>query len=580
MHDWWKNSVVYQIYPKSFYDSDGDGIGDIRGIIAKLDYLAYLGIDVIWLSPIYDSPQADNGYDIRDYQAINSQYGTMADFDELVKEAHNRKIKILMDLVVNHTSDEHKWFVESRSSKENHYRDYYIWRDGKKIMQHDRDLAESLSSDLLPNNWGSFFGGSAWQYDEQTKQYYLHLFLDKQPDLNWENAQLRQEVYQMMRIWLDKGIDGFRMDVINCISKDHAFPDGQKNSELQFGDGSPFYMNGPYIHNYLQEMHQEVLGKYDVLTVGEMPGVSVAEAIQYTNPENHELNMVFTFEHMDLDSKGDKWNLKPLNLVELKENLEKWQHGLHKVGWNSLYWNNHDQPRIVSRFGNDNIYRVKSAKMLATCLHLLQGTPYIYQGEELGMTNVRFTELADYRDVEMFNMVRDKREAGWTDDRIWEAIYAKARDNARTPFQWDATANAGFTSGTPWIQVNPRYIDINVESAVADSNSVFHYYRQLIVLRKQLPIITVGAFELLLREDPNVFAYKRISEQETLIILCNFSDQIIPITDRQLQTQIDSAEIILANEVIERRHVLSPYQAIVYRKRSSSDGRITTREHL
>lgn len=551
--DWWKKSVVYQIYPKSFNDSNGDGIGDIQGIIEKLDYLKKLGVDVIWLSPIYDSPQEDNGYDIRNYRMIYEKYGSMEDFDRLLSEVHFRGMKLVMDLVVNHTSDEHQWFVESRSSKDSPYRDYYVWRDGKTDGQ-------------PPNNWGSIFSGSAWQYDEATEQYYLHLFATKQPDLNWENPALREDVYEMMRFWMDKGIDGFRMDVINFISKDTSYPDGEVKPGQVNGDGGPFFVNGPRIHEFLQEMHREVIEKYDVMTVGEMPGVDPDEAAIYTNPENKELNMVFTFEHMNLDCKNDdKWDLAPINLVALKENFEKWQTSLYGVGWNSLYWNNHDQPRIVSRFGDDQENRVKSAKMLATCLHMMQGTPYIYQGEEIGMTNVHFDSLEEYRDIELLNMYREKREIGWSHERIMQAIYTKGRDNARTPFQWDSSDNAGFTTGTPWIKVNPRYSEINAEAALADPNSIFYYYQRLIQLRKEMDIITTGKFELLMRDDENIFAYSREADGEQLIVLCNFSNQPVELTDEKILSAIQDAAIVVTNEEqANTRKVLSPYEGVVY----------------
>lgn len=552
-NEWWKKSVVYQIYPKSFNDSNGDGIGDIQGIIEKLDYLKDLGIDVIWLCPIYDSPQVDNGYDIRNYKAIYEQYGTMEDFDLLLDEVHKRDMKLIMDLVVNHTSDEHVWFVESRKNKDNPYRDYYIWRDGKE-------------DGTPPNNWGSIFSGSTWEYDEATNQYYLHLFAVKQPDLNWENQNVRKDIYEMMKFWLDKGIDGFRMDVINFISKDQRFPDGEVKEGEHFGDGGPYFVNGPRIHEYIREMNREVLSKYDVMTVGEMPGASPEDAKIYTNPENKELNMVFTFEHMNLDCQnGDKWDLKPLNLVDLKENFEKWQTALHGVGWNSLYWNNHDQPRIVSRFGDEGVYREKSAKMLATCLHMMQGTPYIYQGEEIGMTNVLFESLEDYRDIELLNMYKEKKELGWSHEKIMEAIYTKGRDNARTPMQWDDSENAGFTEGTPWIKVNPRYKEINAKAALEDRDSIYYYYQKLIKLRKEMDVITTGKFELLLRDDPNIFAYKRISAEEKLIVLCNFSAGHVDIKNSEILSQIKNASIVITNEKRKKdRNQLNPYESVVY----------------
>ncbi|HJV31915.1 MAG TPA: alpha-glucosidase [Bacillales bacterium] len=551
--DWWKKSVVYQIYPKSFYDSNGDGIGDIQGIIKKLDYLKDLGVDVIWLSPIYDSPQEDNGYDIRDYYSIFEEYGTMEDFEQLLNEMHRREMKLVMDLVVNHTSDEHHWFVESKCSKDNPYRDYYVWRDGKENGE-------------PPNNWGSIFSGPAWQYDEETKQYYLHLFATKQPDLNWENPKLRADIYEMMRFWLNKGIDGFRMDVINFISKDPSYPDGEVAEGQLYGDSGPYIVNGPRIHEFIKEMNNEVISNYNVMTVGEMPGTSPEDAVVYTNPENNELNMVFTFEHMNFDCvNGDKWDLKPLDLVELKRNFEKWQTSLFGVGWNSLYWNNHDQPRIVSRFGNDHEYRVKSAKMLATCLHMMQGTPYIYQGEEIGMTNVHFETLDDYRDIELLNMYNEKTLLGWSHERIMESIYTKGRDNARTPIQWDDSLNGGFTTGTPWIKVNPRYKEINAKAALEDPNSIYYYYQKLIQLRKEKDIITIGRFELILPDDPNVFAYKRIGEKETLLVLCNFSDQSLELYDKTILELLNDAYLVISNEEKEKEvSILSPFEAVVY----------------
>jgi oligo-1,6-glucosidase len=542
---WWKKSVVYQIYPRSFMDSNGDGIGDLQGIIQKLDYLKLLGVDVIWLSPVYDSPNDDNGYDIRNYQAIMNEFGNMDDFDKLLKEIHKRDMKLIMDLVVNHTSDEHDWFVESKKSKDNPYRDYYIWRE-------------------KPNNWGSVFGGSAWEYDEKTNEYYLHLFSKKQPDLNWENPKLREEVYQMMKFWLDKGIDGFRMDVINFISKHPEFPDGAKGEGQAFGDGSRYFMNGPRIHEFLHEMNQEVLSNYSAMTVGEMPGASPDDAITYTDPDRKEVNMIFTFEHMDLDSApGGKWNLKPLHLPDLKENLAKWQTALHNKGWNSLYWNNHDQPRIVSRFGDDQNYRVESAKMLAACLHFMQGTPYIYQGEEIGMTNVKFDSLEDYRDIETMNMYKERTTLGYSHEEIMKSIYVKGRDNARTPMQWDDTANGGFTTGTPWIKVNPRYDEINVQAAIEDQQSIFYFYQKLIALRKKFDIIIEGDFKLLLKESKEIFAYERNWKEEQLLVLCNFSSSEVVIEDEELLTKMQDFQLVISNYETGNKSILRPYEAVV-----------------
>ncbi|AQQ52072.1 glycoside hydrolase family 13 protein [Planococcus lenghuensis] len=527
MEKWWKRAVVYQVYPRSFMDTDGDGIGDLNGITEKLDYIAELGADVIWLSPVYDSPNDDNGYDIRDYQSIMTEFGTMEDFDRLLAEAHARGLKLIMDLVINHTSDEHEWF---RTKPE-----YYIWRD-------------------KPNNWQSFFSGTAWAYDEVQKGYYLHLFSKKQPDLNWENEEMREELYTMMRWWLDKGVDGFRMDVINMISKDPAFP------EAKDGDGNPHFLNGPEIHRYLREMNDRVLSHYDIVTVGEMPGTSPEHARAYTREENKELNMIFTFEHMELDQTArEKWNLKKLDLRELKANMEKWQHALHEEGWNSLYWNNHDQPRIVSRFGNDGEYRVESAKMLGACLHFMQGTPYIYQGEELGMTNVKFDSIEEYEDIETRNMYSEKLAKGIPPEKIMPAIWAKGRDNARTPMQWSNEPNAGFTKGTPWLKVNPSYPKINA-ACRNEEGSIFSFYQSLIRLRKKLEVITNGTFTLLHREHPAIFAYERETKAEKITVCCNFSNQ------HQLIAR-PNGKLLLSNykEVEEQPDLfLRPYETAVF----------------
>ncbi|WP_026907173.1 glycoside hydrolase family 13 protein [Paucisalibacillus globulus] len=551
---WWKESVVYQVYPRSFNDSNGDGIGDINGITEKLDYLKNLGIDVIWLSPVYKSPNDDNGYDISDYKHIMDEFGTMADWEELLTEIHSRDMKLIMDLVVNHSSDEHAWFLESRKSKDNPYRDYYIWRPGKDGRE--------------PNNWEATFSGSAWKYDEATDEYFLHLFSKKQPDLNWESEKLRNEVYDMMKWWLDKGIDGFRMDVINFISKEEGLPDAPNPEGKKYVSGGQYFVNGPKIHDYLQEMHQEVLSKYDILTVGEMPGASVEDAKLYTDPSRAEVNMVFTFEHMDLDSgPGGKWNLKPLQLRDLKENITKWQTGLHGVGWNSLYMNNHDQPRMVSRFGDDKTYRVESAKMLGTFLHMLQGTPYVYQGEEIGMTNIRFDSIDDYRDIEILNMYKEKVvEGNEPHDKVMESIYVKGRDNARTPMQWDASENAGFTTGTPWIQVNPNYPEINAEQAVNDENSIYHYYRKLIQLRKENPIIVYGEYTLLDEENEKVYSYLRTYNNQKLLVVTNFSAEEL---EYVIPAEFTGGELLIGNYSdvkgkVEKKIQLRPYEAVVY----------------
>lgn len=551
---WWKEGVVYQIYPRSFRDSNGDGIGDVRGIIEKLDYLKELGINIIWLSPIYKSPNDDNGYDISDYRKIMSEFGTEEDFNELLEKMHERGLKLIMDLVVNHSSDEHQWFIESRSSKDNEYRDYYIWRDGK--------------GNTSPNNWGSFFSGSAWKYDEGTEQYFLHLFSPKQPDLNWENEKVRYEVYDMMKFWLDKGIDGFRMDVINLISKVAGLPDGEQGEKDIYGNGFPLYANGPKVHQYLQEMNKEVLSKYDIMTVGETPGVDTEAAKLYVNEDRNELNMLFQFELMDIDSgEGGKWNLKPWKLTTFKNIMYKWYEGLKEKGWNSLFMNNHDQPRMVSRFGNDKEYRVQSAKMLATFLHTWQGTPYIYQGEEIGMTNVQFEDISEYKDIEIINMFNEKSAQGIPKEVLMKSIYAKGRDNARTPIQWNSSKNAGFTQGKAWINVNPNYKDINVENALKDKNSIFYYYQQLIKLRKQYEVIVYGDINLLYKDDESIFAYIRNFEEERLMVVLNFFHKEV---EFKLPGYVEYKEAIplICNYEVEEHNLrsisLKPYEARVY----------------
>ena len=546
---WWKESVVYQIYPRSFCDSNGDGIGDIRGITGKLDYLKELGIDVIWLSPVYKSPNDDNGYDISDYEDIMDDFGTMDDFDHMLAEAHKRGIKIVMDLVVNHTSDEHKWFIESRSSLDNPKRDYYIWREGKDGHE--------------PNNWGSFFSGSAWEYDEKTKMYYLHLFSKKQPDLNWENEKVRDEVFGMMTRWLEKGIDGFRMDVISLISK----PDGLPDSKVVglYGD-SGICANGPRVHDYLKEMNQRVLSKFDIMTVGETAGVNVEEAKKYASSDGSELNMVFQFEHVGLDDGKDfKWSTRPMPLIPLKKNLTKWQLGLQNVAWNSLYFCNHDQPRIVSRLVDTRPeYREKSAKCIATVLHMMQGTPYIYQGEELGMTNTVFNGVEDFRDIESINAYKELIASGrYTKEELFPAIAHKSRDNARTPMPWNDGENAGFTTGTPWIPLNPNFKEINVQEQLSRSDSVFHYYQKLISIRKTNDIVVYGDYHLLCEDDETIFAYTRTLGNEQLLVVCNFSTE-----DRKFdfgQFAQDNVKILISNSSIDPRKsgVMSAYGAIV-----------------
>lgn len=551
---WWKEAVIYQIYPRSFMDSNGDGIGDLKGITDRLEYLKNLGIDVIWLSPIYQSPNDDNGYDISDYQAIMDEFGTMEDFDELLQKAHEKGIRIVMDLVVNHTSDEHTWFMESRKSEENPYRNYYIWRRGR-------------DGHNPPNNWGACFGGSAWQYDEKTDMYYLHLFSKKQPDLNWDNPKLRQEIFDMMTWWCDKGIDGFRMDVISMISKTEEMPDGKGDG--LYGDGGPYYMNDPHVHEYLQEMNDKVLSKYDIMTVGETPGVTAELAKQYAGEDTHELNMVFQFEHVEGDGKYGKWTDEKISLVRLKRILTHWQTELYGKAWNSLFWDNHDQPRAVSRFGDDREqYREASAKMLATCLHMMQGTPYIYQGEELGMTNYPFQSLQDFRDIESINAYEEWCESGrLSHEEFWPCLLKKSRDNARTPMQWDDTEHGGFTAGTPWISVNPNYKEINVEAERSDSDSVFHYYKKLIALRKQHPIIVYGEYELLLPEDENLYVYTRALGEEKLLVVCSFSDHEAAFS---IPEEFTGTDYMISN--MREKHtggeiMLKPYEAFVLHKK-------------
>ncbi|EGQ7982897.1 TPA: alpha-glucosidase [Vibrio vulnificus] len=495
---WWHDAVVYQIYPRSFCDSNNDGIGDLNGIIGKLDYLKTLGVNVLWLSPVYKSPMDDNGYDISDYQDIAAEFGTMADMQNLLAQAKARDIRVVMDLVVNHTSDEHPWFVEARKSKDNPYRDYYIWRDAKP-------------DGSVPDDQGSIFGGSAWQWDEATQQYYFHLFSKRQPDLNWENPKVQQEVHKMMNWWIDQGIGGFRLDVIDLIGK-----------EIDKGITG----NGPRLHPLLQEMNRATFGDKDLLTVGETWGATPEIAKLYSDPERHELSMVFQFEHITLTwQHGDKWNPIPLDLKQFKHVLTKWQTELSNQGWNSLFWNNHDLPRVVSKYGDDKRYRVESAKMLATALHFLKGTPYIYQGEEIGMTNVAFESLDQYKDIETLNFYKVKTESGVSHQHMMDAIHENSRDNARTPMQWSASPNGGFSQAEPWIEVNPNYPEINVEQALADSDSIFYHYQKLIELRKQHPAIVYGDFTPLFAEHDSVFAYVRSHQDEQLLVINNFSDQ-------------------------------------------------------
>lgn len=550
---WWKNSVVYQVYPRSFQDSNNDGIGDLPGLTQRLPYIKKLGADVIWLNPIYKSPDKDNGYDISDYRNIQDVYGSMADFDHLLASAHQQGLKLLMDLVVNHTSDQHDWFQQSRQSRDNPYSDYYIWRD--PVDGHE------------PNNWGSFFSGSAWTFEPKRQQYYLHLFAPGQPDLNWENPKVRQEVYSLMKFWLDKGVDGFRMDVINLISKPAGLPDAPQAPNALYGDAQAAVADGPKLNAYLKEMNEQVLSHYDIMTVGEMPGSTPEDAIAYTGFDAHELNMVFQFEHVSLSANPDprlgKWNDQPVKLVDLKAALSRWQKELDGRGWNSLYWNNHDQPRAVSRFGNDSPkYRELSAKMLGTTLHMLQGTPYVYEGEELGETNVHYTRLDQYEDLESINAYNQlvKQEKIVDDPTMLSYLANISRDNARTPMQWDNTTNAGFSKAQPWFALNPNYTSINAAAEVDQPDSVFSYYQRLIALRHDSDLIVHGTYEELDPNDEQVFAYRRHYQGQTLLVISNFTDQTI--TRDYQQDQADHR--VIGNYADDLGTTLRPYETKVY----------------
>jgi len=535
---WWQDAVIYQIYPKSFQDSNGDGIGDLQGIIRRLDYLQRLGVDAIWLCPVFKSPQRDNGYDIADYQDIDPMFGTMADMEELIGKAKEKGIRIVLDLVLNHSSDEHPWFMEAKKSKDNPYHDYYVWRDGVEGTP--------------PNELRSIFGGSAWEWVPELGQYYLHQFAVKQPDLNWENEKVRQEIYRMIRWWMDKGVGGFRLDVIDQIAKE---PDRMITN------------NGSRLHEFIRELSKETFQHGDLVTVGEAWGADLERAKLYSAPDGSEFSMVFQFEHIGLDQQEgkEKWDLAPLPFVKLKEILSRWQVGLHGCGWNSLFWNNHDLPRIVSRWGNDREYRVESAKMLATVLHGMEGTPYIYQGEELGMTNVKMP-MEDYRDIETLNMYQERLELGFPKEEIMTSIYAKGRDNARTPMQWEDSENAGFTDGTPWLKVNPNYRRINAADQVGREDSVFEYYRKLIALRKLHPVIREGRYELLLADDPAVFAYRRMGEEAELLVIANFYGDPVSCP---MAAGTDGMELLISNyDQNEERELLRPYEARMYLKKN------------
>ncbi|MDQ0219101.1 alpha,alpha-phosphotrehalase [Peribacillus cavernae] len=555
MKEWWRKSTVYQIYPKSFNDTTGNGTGDINGIIEKLDYLKELGIDVIWLTPIYKSPQRDNGYDISDYYAIQEEYGSMEDFNRLLTEAHERGLKIIMDLVVNHTSTEHQWFKEANESKESPYRDYYIWKDpvdGKE-----------------PNNWVSKFGGSAWKLNEKTGQYYLHLFDVTQGDLNWENEAVRKEVYDMMHFWFNKGIDGFRLDVINLISKDQKFPND--DGATPPGDGRKFYTDGPRVHEFLHEMNEKVLSKYESITVGEMSSTTIEDCVQYSNPESKELSMTFNFHHLKVDyPNGEKWAIGDVDFSALKTILSKWQMEMNRGGgWNALFWCNHDQPRIVTRYGNDGRFHKQSAKMLATIIHMMQGTPYIFQGEEFGMTNPKFETIDQYRDVETLNYYEIMKGQGKPESEIIEIIKQKSRDNSRTPVQWNESANAGFTIGTPWIDVAVNYPVINAEKALAEEDSIFYHYQKLIALRKEYDIITYGDYQLLFPEHEELFVYKREQEEDILLSINNFYEkEVLLDLSESLNKRGFDVSVLISNypdsPELESQMRFRPYESVVY----------------
>ncbi|MEK3992522.1 alpha-glucosidase [Robertmurraya sp. FSL R5-0851] len=548
---WWKEAVAYQIYPRSFQDSNGDGIGDLQGIIQRLDYIKDLGIDVIWICPMYKSPNDDNGYDISDYEDIMEDFGTMLDFDALLAAVHVRGMKLIIDLVPNHTSDEHQWFIESRQSKDNPKRDWYIWRDGK-------DEAE-------PNNWESIFGGSAWQYDEQTKQYYMHVFSTKQPDLNWENPEVREAVYSMMNYWLDKGIDGFRIDAISHIKKRPGFPDMPNPENKKYVSSFDMHMNQEGIHEFLAEMQEKTYGKYDVMTVGEANGVSVDEAHLWVGEEEGKMNMVFQFEHLDL------WDTDPakgLDILGLKQVLTRWQKGLEKDGWNALFIENHDKPRIVSTWGNDKEYWYESATSMAAMYFLMQGTPFIYQGQEIGMTNVQFPSIDDYDDVAVKNMYRLKREEGVSHEDIMEIIWATSRDNSRTPMQWSDDHEAGFTTGTPWMKVNPNYKDINVKKQLEDEHSILSFYKRMIQLKKNNDVFTYGKYELLLEEDPQIYVYTRENENDKVVVLSNLTGEAATFAIDGLELKYD--QLLLANYEVDSHDntngfTIKPFETRVYR---------------
>ncbi|MFN7250375.1 MAG: glycoside hydrolase family 13 protein [Anaerobacillus sp.] len=549
---WWKEAVAYQIYPRSFMDSNGDGIGDIQGVIQKLDYLKELGIDVIWICPIYTSPNDDNGYDISDYKGIMEDFGTMADFDQLLKEVHARGMKLIMDLVINHTSDEHPWFIESRSSKDNPYRDFYIWHPGKDGKE--------------PNNWESIFGGSAWEYDNKTNEYFMHVFSRKQPDLNWENPEVRHALYEMVNWWLDKGIDGFRVDAISHIKKIAGFPDLPNPENKKYVPSFQGHMNREGIQVFLEELKKETFDKYDVMTVGEASGVSIEQAEDWVGEENGKFNMIFQFEYLDLWGQSE---INGLDIHVLKKSFTKWQNGLEGTGWNALFVENHDLPRSVTTWADNAEYWRESAKAIATMYFLMQGTPFIYQGQEIGMTNVKFDSIDDYNDVAIKNFYHNESESGKSHQEIMEVIWAKGRDNSRTPMQWNTSENAGFTLGQPWLKVNPNYLEINVEAALQDPQSIYHYYKNLIALRKNEPALIYGSYGLILKEDDKIYAYTRSFEGETALIIANlFGEEakfVLPenLKNKSAQLAISNYEVNSDEDITEI--TLRPYEARVYK---------------
>lgn len=557
---WWKTSTVYQVYPKSFNDTTGSGTGDIRGLTEKLDYLQHLGIDIVWLQPVYVSPQHDNGYDVADYYRINPDYGTMEDFDELLKGLKARDMKLMIDIVVNHSSTDHEWFQQSRSSKDNPYRDYYIWKD-------------PAPDGGVPNNWQSKFGGPAWQYDEQTGQYFLTLFDKTQADLNWENEDVRKAVRKMIKFWAEKGVDGFRLDVINLISKDQRFPDD--DGSVSPGDGRKYYTDGPRVHEYITEMYDEVFGPYNMVTVGEMSSTTLEHCIRYSNPASREFSMTFNFHHLKVDyPNGQKWELMPYDFEAMKQLFSEWQTGMQAGGgWNALFLNNHDQPRALSRFAGDGDYRAESAKMLATTIHGMQGTPYVYQGEEIGMPNPVWNDVSEFRDIESTNMYRLlQEERGKSAEEAFQIVKERSRDNSRTPMQWNGNKNAGFTTGTPWLKVDERYPSIHVEQQLADPNSIYYHYRKLIALRKQVKVLTDGLYERLDNAHPEVFAYARTNGNETLIVVSNFSKLDVTfslpeavwndhIADKSAQLLIGNTEAVPA---LTQEIFLSPYASYMW----------------